>query len=336
MASTPVAFKGSVHVGSLREVGRSAPLPATGCGPGPPPSRHRRRGAPKPRSPAGRFLGVSAGLWASGLAATTAAAAWRQRAYGGRCAPRVRALALRAQPSAEEPGPPFDADAVEPDAAEGADSFHELEGRLQAAVEREDFAEAARIRDVIRERSMGGELSIIAANRAFFEAIYKRDKQLMASLWHDGGHSCCIHQAQRPLHGRDAIMESWRQIFKRRQKKFDIASQSVVIRDNTGRVVVTSERVNRVVTNFYERTPEGWKLWFHQVGTITPINAKPSFGSLVMAVPKACVSALRSFGRRLKSGLGGGRAKPKPIKQPLRERELVDLALPSRRSRSLP
>merc|ERR1719356_878029 len=98
----------------------------------------------------------------------------------------------------------------------------------------------------------------------------------MRDLWHKAEHSCCIHQAKRPVLGHAAVLESWIDKFRGprrgRGRGAEYETQSVVIRENIGRVVVVSEGKNEVITNFFERTPHGWKLWCHQVGSVEPLK----------------------------------------------------------------
>jgi len=210
---------------------------------------------------------------------------------------------------------PFDG-SHEGAASASNDGCLELERQLEQAVHREDFQEAARLRDVLQERSLNGELSVLCANREFFQALKTRDIERMSDMWHKGDHSCCIHQAQRPVHGHQPVMESWELIFRNaRQKHVGCELQSVVIRDNIGRVVVTNEKANSVITNFFELTPEGWKLWCHQAGTITHVKPSTALGALVRAVPKLCVSAVKAVLQRFLPG----RPKQQPQLEPQRK-----------------
>jgi len=163
---------------------------------------------------------------------------------------------------------------------------------------------------------MQGQLAVLAANQAFFGAVAVRDLERMGELWLEGDHSCCIHQAQRPVLGYAAVMESWRNLFRdRRLKKVEYALESVVIRDNVGRVVVTSEKANQVVTNFWERTADGWKLWSHQAGTIKPVPPSTTLGTMALKIPNLCVSAVKAVAKRLT--LGRRRSQPPPKQKQL-------------------
>lgn len=182
----------------------------------------------------------------------------------------------------------------------GQMSLIELEEAMQAAVKAEDFKKAATIRDFLQARKFEGEMGILSANQEFFAAFKARDIERMSNLWHSGDHSCCIHQAKRPVHGHQAVMESWTRAFRERKRRnADYTTQSVVIRDNIGRIVVTSEKANSVITNFFERTPQGWRMWCHQEGAIEPVKQAPVIATLARSIPKWCAKAFRAVKDRV-------------------------------------
>lgn len=51
--------------------------------------------------------------------------------------------------------------------------------------------------------------SIIAAHRAFYDAIESGDIDLMRALWVDSSKTSCIHPVAAPILGTSAILRSW-------------------------------------------------------------------------------------------------------------------------------
>jgi len=163
----------------------------------------------------------------------------------------------------------------------------EAEARLEEAVRTENFLEAARIRDDISAMSVAGEVAILSVNREFFAAMRSRDLERMKAVWQTGDHACCMHAKERPLHGHEPIVESWRKLFQKGRSTIDGESrQSVVLRGSVGRVVAVDEEANMVITNIFEQTSDGWKLWSHQAGPLRPSDAKPKKSFLERMVPR--------------------------------------------------
>lgn len=177
------------------------------------------------------------------------------------------------------PSGPFPADDLE---------VEELERRLQGAVATEDFAEAIRLRDIIRDRSLEGEVALLAVNSAFFEAYQARDLAQMGEIWHKGDHSCCIHISSRPVHGYQAIMESFANVFnKSSRRRGECVRQIISVRDKIGRVVWCENRNDGsqvAITNHFEYTQHGWRLCCHQVSSISKPKKKSSLAQMIDGV----------------------------------------------------
>eukprot|EP00959_Pyramimonas_sp_CCMP1952_P453898 9469048-Pyramimonas_sp.AAC.1 len=108
----------------------------------------------------------------------------------------------------------------------------ELQQALRDAVDREDYAEAARLRDVIRcwrktpqrELIVGSvgsigstrqdteEEAVIAANSAFYAAFAHADVPAMRRIWGRGAHVQCIHPGGLCVKGDEPVIESWAQV----------------------------------------------------------------------------------------------------------------------------
>jgi len=150
----------------------------------------------------------------------------------------------------------------------------ELEDQLQAAVEAEEYMEAARLRDELQLLTLDSEAAVLAANREFYEAFQARDIERMARLWHEGPHSCCVHPANSPVHGHEAVIDSWERVFRGGNvEQISCERPSVAIRNGVARVVcyeMINDAAHLVVNNLFEHTSDGWKIWYHQAGVVDP------------------------------------------------------------------
>jgi len=164
----------------------------------------------------------------------------------------------------------------------------ELEYELRTAVALERFEKAAKLRDEIQERSLEAEVAVLAKNNEFIDACLARDLTRLSDMWQKGQHTCCIHAGSKPVYGFESIMESWAGVFQKSQGNPDYGEHSVVIRDNIARVVycrMFKTGAGAVITNHFERAPDGWKLSCHQVTTISASRQRSKLALILSSVP---------------------------------------------------
>jgi ketosteroid isomerase-like protein len=88
-----------------------------------------------------------------------------------------------------------------------------LRSQLEAAVEAEDYALAAKIRDSLRALEDDAVAGVTEANARFYAAFRAADIDVMASCLGEGDHVTVIHPGCNAIRGREAVLESWRVIF---------------------------------------------------------------------------------------------------------------------------
>jgi len=54
--------------------------------------------------------------------------------------------------------------------------------------------------------------SLLEANAAFYHAFEALDMKAMAALWEESDRVFCVHPGWQALHGREAVISSWRNI----------------------------------------------------------------------------------------------------------------------------
>jgi hypothetical protein len=83
-------------------------------------------------------------------------------------------------------------------------SLQALQQALEAAIAREDYPEAARLRDRVRFAAADACQSVEAASARFYAAFSRGSQSDMARAWGAGDHVSCIHPGAACITGREA------------------------------------------------------------------------------------------------------------------------------------
>lgn len=151
-----------------------------------------------------------------------------------------------------------------------------LRKELQEAVEREDYARAAELRDKADRAKLEAELAVEAANAAFYRAFSARSEGAMARVWAEGDHVRCIHPQAGEIRGREGVLESWRDVFEG-ARGMEVRPEGVSIVVSGGMAVVTCVEVAEapesagrlVATNAFELSHSGeWRMFLHHASPI--------------------------------------------------------------------
>ncbi|MEQ9143825.1 MAG: nuclear transport factor 2 family protein [Parvibaculaceae bacterium] len=117
--------------------------------------------------------------------------------------------------------------------------------------------------------------TLLFANEAFYRAVADRDLDALEGLWSVAAPSSCLHPGWPPLHGRDAVMESWRRIITGPSPPaIDCAAATGHLVGTIG-LVTCYEQIGTewlVATNLFVREGAGWAIFHHQSG---PAGAPP-------------------------------------------------------------
>jgi hypothetical protein len=117
------------------------------------------------------------------------------------------------------------------------------------------------------------DLDVLAANAAFYRAFAERDLDAMEALWARSARVACTHPGWRALHGRDAVMESWRSILDNPDAPEIACSRESVIPGDGMAVVLCVESLrggSLAATNVFVRESGEWRLVHHHAGPIAP------------------------------------------------------------------
>jgi ketosteroid isomerase-like protein len=136
--------------------------------------------------------------------------------------------------------------------------------------------------------------TVLAANRAFYDALEAGDLDLLGALWLPGSHTLCVHPGAEPLRGTPAILRSWAAVMSAMlYMQFFLTDVEVALGpddDGTGRVAMVSCTQNlltagdsgeetfsgakAVASNVFVRTGTGWRMWSHHSSPVLTIVAE--------------------------------------------------------------
>ena len=116
---------------------------------------------------------------------------------------------------------------------------------------------------------------VLAANEAFYTAFAARDVDAMEALWSQQAPVACIHPGWQPLHGRDSVLASWRDIMSSPTSPPIRCCDPVAHMLGAAAVVICTERfpgAELVATNVFVEENGAWKLVHHQAGGVARPN----------------------------------------------------------------
>ena len=107
------------------------------------------------------------------------------------------------------------------------------------------------------------------ANSAFYDAFSAASIELMSDIWADSPAVFCCHPGWQPIHGRDAVLRSWAEIFAN-AGPMPVAHR-VLARDVIGDmgIVCCLESVSGhgfIATNLFVRGGKMWRMVHHHAG----------------------------------------------------------------------
>ena len=118
---------------------------------------------------------------------------------------------------------------------------------------------------------MTGEDEILAANAAYYRAFRMGDDALMGRVWQDG-EITCVHPGWPPIHGRAAVLASYRGIMSNpNQPEVGCQDEQVFITGDVARVICVEavSGVRLIATNLFLRTGTDWRMIHHQASLLT-------------------------------------------------------------------
>ena len=120
---------------------------------------------------------------------------------------------------------------------------------------------------------MSDETAILAANAAYYRAFTDADFTAMSRIWADENVSC-IHPGWPVLIGREAILESYREILRNpNQERIDLRNETVLTAGDEARVICVEfvGGAALAATNLFKRIDGEWRMTHHQASPIAAL-----------------------------------------------------------------
>lgn len=119
--------------------------------------------------------------------------------------------------------------------------------------------------------------AVLFVNDAFYMCFAAGDADGMDRLWSRDAPVTCIHPGWEALMGREAVLESWRNIMQAGAPEIHCREPQVSIYENAASVICYEEVEGGflIATNLFVREDGEWKMIHHQAG---PTRGKPAPG----------------------------------------------------------
>lgn len=115
---------------------------------------------------------------------------------------------------------------------------------------------------------------VLHANESFYEALINSDYQSMELLWANESDVAVIHPGWPPLHGREAVMDSWKRILAGDSTQGMYCSNAKFYLLDKVAFVICSEcfpEGELIATNIFVLEKDIWKIVHHQGGPMQSI-----------------------------------------------------------------
>ena len=120
---------------------------------------------------------------------------------------------------------------------------------------------------------MSDDDEILAANAAYYRAFTDGDFTAMGGIWADNNVSC-IHPGWPALIGREAILDSYREILQNpNQERIDPRNETVLATGDDARVICVEfvGGAALAATNLFKRIDGEWRMTHHQASPIAAL-----------------------------------------------------------------
>ena len=126
------------------------------------------------------------------------------------------------------------------------------------------------------------EAAVLRANAEFYRAFSSADFGAMRELWAQHAPVLCFHPGSLVLVGRDAVLDSWRQILEQ-QPAFEMRCEQPRVHVVANTAIVTCYEGNAkhpahlATTNVFVLENDRWRMTHHHAGPLArPVARGPS------------------------------------------------------------
>lgn len=152
-----------------------------------------------------------------------------------------------------------------------------LERDLQIAIQEENYAQAAKLRDSLRILHDDSKASVLAANARFYNSFKNGDLAAMQALWTKGDNACVVHPGVSGICGYDLVMGSWEFVWADYEFPLEIELRDVQahVKGDVGYVTCVelvktkgSSWGRHFATNVFERIDGQWFICIHHASHV--------------------------------------------------------------------
>ncbi|XP_073044475.1 uncharacterized protein [Primulina eburnea] len=152
-----------------------------------------------------------------------------------------------------------------------------LERELQVAIDQENYAQAAKLRDSLRLLQEDSKAAVLAANARFYNSFRNGDLAAMQALWSKGEHVCVVHPGVSGISGYDLVMGSWEFVWADYEFPLEIETKDVQVhvRGDVGYVTCIemvktkgSSWGRHFTSNVFEKVNGQWHICIHHASYV--------------------------------------------------------------------
>ncbi|KAI7739546.1 hypothetical protein M8C21_017357 [Ambrosia artemisiifolia] len=152
-----------------------------------------------------------------------------------------------------------------------------LEQELQAAIQEENYSQAAKIRDNLKLLHEDSKAAVLAANTRFYNSFRNGDLAAMQALWSKSENACVVHPGVRGISGYDLVMGSWEYVWADYEfpLSIEVKDVQVYVRGDMGYVrCVEMVRTGgkswgkQYATNVFEKIDGQWFICVHHASHV--------------------------------------------------------------------
>lgn len=152
-----------------------------------------------------------------------------------------------------------------------------LKQELQIAIQKEDYAQAAKLRDNLKLLNEDSTAAVLAANARFYNSFRKGDLASMQGLWSKSESVCVVHPGVSGISGYELVMGSWEFVWADYEfpLSIEVKDVQVLVRGDVGYVTcVENVRTSgknwgsQFATNVFEKIDGQWFMCIHHASHI--------------------------------------------------------------------
>ncbi|KAM0026470.1 putative NTF2-like domain superfamily, SnoaL-like domain-containing protein [Helianthus debilis subsp. tardiflorus] len=152
-----------------------------------------------------------------------------------------------------------------------------LKRELQIAIQEENYAQAAKLRDNLKHLNEDSKAAVLAANTRFYNSFRNGDLVTMQALWSNSDNVCVVHPGVSGISGYELVMGSWEYVWADYEfpLSIEVKDVQVQVRGDVGYVTCV-ERVrttgknwgSQFATNVFEKIDGQWFMCIHHASHV--------------------------------------------------------------------